>query len=225
MPAPTQKYDFVAALLTYLVPGLGQVKQGRIGKGLLFFVCLYGLFFYGITLGKNKNVWLANAKNLPTTTLPLINQPLSGVLKDLSYRKEFLAQFWMGVAAWPAIAQYHHCPELERPGSDEDKLWAAKPHPLFGTWMQPHSEAALNVAINREDTSWDLGWVLTVIAGVLNILVIYDALAGPLVKDDMNPDGTPKEPASVPLPPPPPAPPPSPPATFAPPTTPNGGAA
>ena len=29
------------------------------------------------------------------------------------------------------------------------------------------------------DKRWDLGWVYTVIAGVLNVLVIYDALAGP----------------------------------------------
>ena len=29
------------------------------------------------------------------------------------------------------------------------------------------------------DKTWDLGWVYTVIAGVLNIMVIYDALTGP----------------------------------------------
>ncbi len=29
------------------------------------------------------------------------------------------------------------------------------------------------------DKTWDLGWIYTVIAGVLNIMVIYDAIAGP----------------------------------------------
>ena len=33
--------------------------------------------------------------------------------------------------------------------------------------------------LRNSDKSPDLGWMYTVIAGVLNILVIYDALAGP----------------------------------------------
>ena len=33
------------------------------------------------------------------------------------------------------------------------------------------------------DKTWDLGWVYTVIAGVLNVLVIYDALAGPAFRE------------------------------------------
>src|SRR5438067_466518 len=36
-PLPPVKLDPLAAFLSYLIPGLGQVKQGRIGKGLLFF--------------------------------------------------------------------------------------------------------------------------------------------------------------------------------------------
>ena len=53
--------------------------------------------------------------------------------------------------------------------------------------------------IAREgDKRFDLGWVYTVIAGVLNILVIYDALAGPVVRDEetsprsTSPDGPPE---------------------------------
>ena len=45
---------------------------------------------------------------------------------------------------------------------------------------------------------WDLGWVYTLIAGVLNLLVIYDALAGPAVRDEDyekgKKDGKPPEP-------------------------------
>ena len=37
---PPVKLDFLAALLSYLIPGLGQVYQGRIGKGLLVFFSL-----------------------------------------------------------------------------------------------------------------------------------------------------------------------------------------
>ena len=46
---------------------------------------------------------------------------------------------------------------------------------------------------------WDLGWVYTVIAGVLNLLVIYDALAGPLFREypkDEKDAGAPVSPAA-----------------------------
>src|SRR5437763_670048 len=53
--APPHRPDPFAALLSYLVPGLGQIYQGRVGKGVLFLVCLYALFFYGMFLGRWSN--------------------------------------------------------------------------------------------------------------------------------------------------------------------------
>ena len=194
MTPPPRKYDFLAAFLTYLIPGLGQVKQGRIGKGVLYFVCLYGLFFYGMYLGQFKNVWLANTTNLPRVTLPLVSSELKGLPKDVSYRKEFVAQFWIGAAAWPALVQYGATDPLPKDAQGEE-AWERKAEEnrgVLGHYMRAPSETKLNDLQRSSDTTWDLGWVLTVIAGVLNILVIYDALAGPLVKEDMNPDGTPK---------------------------------
>jgi hypothetical protein len=193
MTSPPRKYDFLAAFLTYLIPGLGQVMQGRIGKGVLYFVCLYGLFFYGMWLGQFKNVWLADTKLLPPVNLPLVGKEVPGTVRDLSYRKEFLAQFWIGAAAWPALVQYMNTEALPPTGAN-DADWKPAPRPILGHYMQAPSESTLNELQRNADTTWDLGWVLTVIAGVLNVLVIYDALAGPLVRDDMNPDGTPKTP-------------------------------
>ena len=51
---PQRDFSPVAGLLSYLVPGLGQIVQGRVGKGLLFFVCIYSLFFYGMYLGSGS---------------------------------------------------------------------------------------------------------------------------------------------------------------------------
>ena len=42
----------------------------------------------------------------------------------------------------------------------------------------------LNELQGETGKRWDLGWVYTVIAGVLNILVIYDAFAGPTYLND-----------------------------------------
>ena len=41
-------------MLSYLVPGLGQIVQGRVAKGLLFMVCIYTLFFYGMYIGSGS---------------------------------------------------------------------------------------------------------------------------------------------------------------------------
>jgi hypothetical protein len=165
----------LAALLSYLIPGLGQVYQGRVGKGILFFVCIYTLFFYGNYLGSGRitingetytvssNVYLPdtaaqnNPLNLPTLAANLYNRP------------QFLGQFWVGIAAWPALFQYFTL----------DKQHPDKVHPLLGNFERTPTQEALNALNTSRDKLIDLGWVYTVIAGVLNIMVIYDALAGP----------------------------------------------
>ena len=156
-----------AALLSYLVPGLGQIYQGRVAKGILFFICIYTLFFYGMYLGSWRNVYMiAEGSDTPSWT---DNLPLgrSGLVKRLMDRPHFVAQFFMGVAVWPAIYQY----------------WAYDPRqsdtpPLHGFMRQP-AESELQRIERDGDRTWDLAWVYTVIAGVLNVMVIYDAFAGP----------------------------------------------
>jgi len=54
--------------------------------------------------------------------------------------------------------------------------------PLKG-WMRAPTIDEINTLQRDGDKTWDLGWVYTVIAGVLNVLVIYDALAGPAFRE------------------------------------------
>ena len=174
---PPRKLDPWAALLSYLIPGLGQVMQGRIGKGVLFFVCLYGMFFYGLRLGNMNNVWLPDSDKLPPASMPIVGQ-LGGVPLAVYHRPQFLGQFWIGIAAWPAIYQF----SVYEPPTDPNESAAAAP--MLGRYMQAPSEKMLNDQQRISDKRWDLGYILTVIAGVLNLLVIYDALAGPMIRDD-----------------------------------------
>src|ERR1700754_3938853 len=81
---PPVKPDPVAAVLSYLIPGLGQVYQGRVGKGLLFFFGLYTLFFYGMAMGQWRNVWLPDPTALPE--YELAGYRLTGVPKAVAYR-------------------------------------------------------------------------------------------------------------------------------------------
>jgi hypothetical protein len=166
-PAGPPKLDPFAAVLSYLIPGLGQIYQGRVGKGVLFAVSLYALFFYGMYLGRWSNVFLGDtAARFPAWRLPAL-------ANNLYNRPHFAGQFWMGVVCWPAIYHYNTQPPNQPRGPittrDEFiKKFEAAP-----------DESELNVLQRDGDKRWDLGWVYTVIAGVLNVLVIYDALAGP----------------------------------------------
>lgn len=173
-----QPLDPLAGVLSYLVPGLGQVIQGRVGKGLLFFFCIYGLFFYGMAMGQMKNVWIPDATDLPEARVGLAGRDfgeLTGLAKGVFYRPQFMAQFWVGVAAWPALIQYRN--SVDTPDGPAE-------HPWFGRYMQAPTEAELNTLQRNGNKRWDLAWVYTVVAGVLCILVIYDAVAGPVVRDE-----------------------------------------
>ena len=174
-PTEPRKHDPLAAFLSFLLPGLGQVLQGRVGKGILYFVCLYSLFFYGLWMGQMKNVWLP-VERLPDAELPLVGK-FGGMPKAIYHRPQFLGQFWIGVASWPAILQYASAP-LPDAGVPQT------PHGILGVYMQAPTEADLNALQRNADKLWDLAWVYTVIAGVLNILIIYDALAGPVIRNE-----------------------------------------
>jgi hypothetical protein len=203
---PARPLSISAGLLSYLVPGLGQIVQGRVAKGLLFLVCIYALFFYGVYLGTgsvtldgkayrvSSNVYLPDSaeetgrdKQMPPLAQNLYNRP------------QFAGQFWVGVAAWPALIQYFYEDDVTRlrrqlnSGKlrDPDEIdrkqqelqakekEPRRGHPVLGDFMREPDPIAVNALHNAGDKRLELAWVYTVIAGVLNILVIYDAVAGP----------------------------------------------
>jgi hypothetical protein len=158
--------DWIAGILSYLVPGMGQISQGRVGKGVLFFVSVYLLYFYGMYLGSWQNVYLPDTAERTNPTILGWTPPRT--VGNLYNRPQFVGQFWVGIAAWPAIWQYTF---FKNNPND--------PAPLIGKFMRQPDENALNVLETNSDKTRDLGWIFTVIAGVLNILIIYDAIAGP----------------------------------------------
>jgi hypothetical protein len=158
-------YSPLAGFLSYLVPGLGQIIQGRISKGVFFLVSLYGLFFCGMHLGSWKNVYLPDG---PRDTAPAILRNMGPWVVALWNRPQYLGQFWMGVVAWPALWHYN---QHALPARDLGKSWQ--------DFEKAPDERLLCDLQANGDKTWDLGWVYTVIAGVLNVLVIYDAFAGP----------------------------------------------
>ena len=188
-PPPARE---IAAVLSLLVPGTGQILQGvlkkdmnRLTKGVFFLVALLGMFFVGMWLGKGKNVYIPHVQDgLRDARKPmqLFGREMPALVADVYTRLQYAGQFWVGLAAWPALWNYY-CPDtpiLERyyasPGAmkkDEEK----RRETLLREGDQEASDLQFAPDMGKR---WDIGWVYTVIAGVLNILVIYDAWAGPV---------------------------------------------
>ena len=76
-------------------------------------------------------------------------------------------------SAWPAVWHYTHDPANQDRGKINNRA------EFYAKFEAAPSEQEINDLQRDDDKHWDLGWVYTVIAGVLNVLVIYDALAGP----------------------------------------------
>ena len=158
LPVP-QEPSILAALLSYVIPGLGQIYQGRFGKGFLFMVSLLGMFLLGQAMGNWQNVYIHEVDR---------QQPAQRGLPSLIMRWHYGGQFWIGAAAWPALWQHFKMPLPDK-----------EIHPFWHDFQKMPSETEVNNFLVNSDKTPDLGWVYTVIAGMLNILVIYDAYAGP----------------------------------------------
>lgn len=79
------KDPWLAGLLALLVPGAGHLYQGRMFKGVLYFFCILGTFFYGLHLGEWKIVYFRRGPGNTTYG--------------------YFAQMLTGLSAWPAFVQ------------------------------------------------------------------------------------------------------------------------
>jgi hypothetical protein len=148
---------YKAALLAWLMPGLGHFYQGRTGKGILYAVCILGLYLAGMVMGEGKIIywrWVS---------------PFSNPDKFCLY---YIGQFWIGLPALPALLQS----TLSYYG------WDQTHHFLWGFMAEP-SQIVLNGLQTRLGKLVEIGTIYTTVAGLLNILAIYDAYEGPAYQD------------------------------------------
>lgn len=156
---------WIAALLAWLLPGMGHIYQGRTAKGLLFFLCIMGTFSFGLWgIGGGKVVYASSPGDQP-------------------WRWQYLCQLGVGLPAMPALAQRGRPPGKSLPILGDFMAPPLKtPQPLQddsgNPSTQPNELAKWTVEMHPR---YELGTVYTVIAGLLNILVICDAYGGPLV--------------------------------------------
>jgi hypothetical protein len=133
---------------------------------VLFSVCILGTFFYGLYIGNGQVVYASTTPNLLT-------------------RWQYFFQLGVGLPATPAIVQAMRAEN------------GKGPLPLLGDMMRPpgrHAPPSRDQSGNEvlhpdEVAKWnhdsadmfEMGTVYTIVAGLLNLLVICDAFGGPLV--------------------------------------------
>jgi len=167
----------LAAFLAWLVPGLGHIYQGRTGKGLLFSICILGTFFYGMYIGGGRVVYASTADVLSR--------------KFFNDRWQYVCQVGVGLPALPAAVQRYRLRNDKAPLIGDNFMRPPKDMQDTGSGFpsEDKSDPSQQVVSPDELSKWsydqgeyfEIGTVFTVVAGLLNILVIFDAYGGPLV--------------------------------------------
>lgn len=154
------RHPELAAVLGFLIPGLGHVYLGKHLKGAVAFIFLVGLFAAGLFVTRGECV---------------------SIDKDRGHPYAFFAQVGCGLPTGLALLRSH---------TYEVRKW-------FGTDSEPPTETDWSSA-NDEELKMlpklDEGLLYTMIAGLLNLLLIHDALLGApggLLRRDPMKDGAP----------------------------------
>lgn len=144
----------VAALWAWLWPGAGHIYQRRYAKGILYMVCILGTWFFGLGMGNGHVVYASFGKGPD------------------AFRWHYILQLGVGLPAAPAIVQTIRASR----GAGTLGDWMAPPGPVvadkYDTLAKWHGESHMY---------FELGTLYTVVAGLLNLLAVYDAYAGPVI--------------------------------------------
>ena len=139
-PPINLRHPYRAALLAWLLPGMGHFYQGRTGKGWLYAICILGLYFVGLAMGEGKIVYWR-----------WVN-PLGNPEKFCLY---YLGQFWVGLPALPALIQ--------------GTLTHYDLGPILWGFMAEPAQDVLNGLHPRLGKLVEIGSIYTAVAGLLNI--------------------------------------------------------
>ncbi len=122
---------------------------------MLFFVCIMGTFVYGLYLGDGRVVYAS--------------------WRPDDHRLWYVSQLGVGVAAMPALVQAYR----DRSG---DAFFKNSSRFMVPPRLKPLNGEVANELDDLQKSLgrfWELGTVYTGVAGLLNVLVIYDAWGGP----------------------------------------------
>ena len=181
-----------AAFLGWLWPGAGHLYQRRYAKGWLYMVCIVGTFVFGMGLGRGRVVYASTRKNDirwqfyfqlggRRIALPAIVQAYKtrgGGEPFFPLARRYPRNDQDAEGRYRQFQIIRDPADLERLGKKSlvDGLYAPPVGPIdeqqndvLGMWHFESSQL------------YDLGTLYTMVAGILNLLVVYDAMCGPFV--------------------------------------------
>lgn len=151
------KNPILAGFLAWLFPGLGHFYQGRKAKAALFAVCILPIFLFGCYLGSDKEYGVA--------------RNVYCLWQKDNRRLFFIPQAPLGLAAIPALIQNWQSQDGGKP------FWNGAFAPPS---VDPKKEPTLDQIIKKLQGSFEIGTIFTVVAGLMNLLAIFDAVDGPV---------------------------------------------
>lgn len=163
---------WLAGALAWLVPGLGHWYQGRRAKAIIYAAAIWPILLVGLWMG---SYWEATPNGDSARRL-LVARNVYWSWRSGDKRLYFVPQAAIGAVAIPAYLQARNL-------SDGDggvlSTAFAPPRLPSESATRPNQPSAAEIAANLH--SWlDAGTIFTVVAGLLNLLAIFDAAGGPV---------------------------------------------
>jgi hypothetical protein len=179
------KQPLLAMLLAWLLPGAGHLYQGRRFKGVLFLVVILSVYFTGFVLGGGRVVYwswkpgeqrwaMACQAGIGIAVLPAAAQSM---LLNGSGKAAVAGGFMAPPVGLnqPVDEGYARDMIARTPSLTEDDF---RRPPRQRMWEFLRDE--LSIWHHDLGRWFEIGTLYTMIAGMLNMLVIYDAGFGPL---------------------------------------------
>ena len=187
------KDQYWAAFLAWLVPGAGHLYQGRYAKGLLFMVCILSTFLFGLGLGRGRCVYATDSAG--KLNYYYIGQAGAGLAAFPAVVQSIKTAggsdpFFELCERFPPE---HDVPELrfhkiDRTRPDESEAEIPRATTLKDGLMAPpagpiNPDTPDTLAMWHFDYKhmFEMGVLYTFVAGLLNLLAIYDAFCGPAI--------------------------------------------
>ena len=193
---------YVAAVLAWLIPGAGHFYQRRFVKGALFMFCVLVTYFVGLGLGHGRVVYASLKKDDFRWHYPLF-QIHCGIVTlpamvQAQKTKDGGDPYWILCERYPADYEPESLrfsqiskddpPAIMPKETLKDGFMAPPPRPRPNRKKEPKfGEPDLNKqdALGRWHFEYrhffELGTLYTMVAGILNLLAVYDAFCGPAI--------------------------------------------
>ncbi|MFT5304479.1 MAG: hypothetical protein ACI87E_002288 [Mariniblastus sp.] len=184
-----------AAFLGWIWPGAGHFYQGRYAKGFLFMICVLSTYFFGLGLGHGRVVYASFKKGdmrwqyvcqlgVGAPALPAIVQSMktkNGADPFLVLCERYPEDYHPSSMAFHVISPEDAASYQGE--SYKDGFMAPPAGPLYPSEIK--SRDVQTDVLGRWHFDYkhffEIGTLYTVVAGLLNLLAIYDAFCGPAI--------------------------------------------